>query len=328
MVSLPFLEKLSAGLKGLSPKTKVLVGVSGGRDSMCLLHSLLILGYSKLVVCHFNHQLRGRSAQADENFVRRQADKKNLRFESGYADTRTFATARKISLETAGRELRYAFFVEAAKRTRCFTLLLAHHADDQLETCWFNFLRGTGVAGLAGMRRESVYKTNRRSLRIMRPLLQVFSSEIIEFTRDRKIPFREDATNLDVSFTRNRIRRELLPFVDQKFGTAHREAVLRCAEILADEEDWLRAIIEEFSYADQLRYKELMKAPLALQRRVLRRWLVQEGVPEVGFVEVERVRSLIQNPHSQPAKVNLPANIHARRRAGVLFLEKGKRSGE
>jgi tRNA(Ile)-lysidine synthase len=223
MSSVPFLEKLSAGLKDLSPKTKVLVGVSGGRDSMCLLHGLLMLGYRKLVVCHFNHQLRGRSAQADENFVRRQA--KNLQFESSYADTRVFATVRKISLETAGRILRYAFFVDVAKRTRCRTLLLAHHADDQLETCWLNFLRGTGIAGLAGMRRESVYKTKKCSLRIVRPFLQVLRSEIMEFTHDQKIPFREDATNLDVSFTRNRIRRELLPFIDQKFGTAHREAV-------------------------------------------------------------------------------------------------------
>jgi hypothetical protein len=86
----------------------------------------------------------------------------------------------------------------------------------------------------------------------------------------------------------------------------------------------MRASVEEFACGDQLRYQDLLKLPLALQRRVLRQWLVQGGVSEVGFAEVERVRSLIQNPHSRPAKVNLPANIHARRRAGILFLERGK----
>ena len=225
-------------------------------------------------------------------------------------------------METAGRELRYAFFFEVAKRTRCSTLLLGHHADDQLETCWLNFLRGTGIAGLAGMRRESIYKANKRSLHVIRPLLRIFRWEIIQFVSDQKIPFREDITNTDVSFTRNRIRHELLPFVDQKFGITHREAALRCAEILADEEDWMRASVDQFPYGPQLFYKELLILPLALQRRVLRRWLVQEGVPEVGFAEVERVRSLMSNSPSRPAKINLPANIHVRRRTGILFLEK------
>lgn len=320
----PFLEKLSAGLEGLARKTKALVGVSGGRDSMTLLNGLLILGYRKLVICHLNHQIGATVDRMDENFVARQARQKNLPFESKRVDLQRFAADHKISLETAGRELRYAFYTEVARHTRCSLILLGHHADDQLETCWLNFLRGTGIAGLAGMRRESLYQIKgRRPLRVWRPLLKVPHSEIVRFAQDRHLPFREDLSNSDISFTRNRIRHELLPFIDRKFGTAHRDAVLRCAEILADEEDWMKALAQEFPCKQQMPYKDLLHLPLALQRRVLRRWLLQAGVPGVGFVEVERVRSLLLDRPGlrRPAKVNLPAGIHARRRAGMLFLE-------
>lgn len=300
----------------------MLVAVSGGCDSMCLLYGLLALGYCRLVVCHLNHQLRGRASLADERFVARQAQKLGLPIALARAQTRQFASDRRISLETAGRELRHAFFAETAKRIRCFTLLLAHHADDQLETCWLNFLRGTGIAGLAGMRQESVRRVGRGSLQILRPLLQISRSKIAQFVCERKILFREDATNIDTRWTRNRIRHELLPFLDQKFGTTYRKAVLRCAAILAEEEDWIRESADQFSCGPQLSYKELLNLPIALQRRVLRQWLVRQGVPEVGFVEVERVRSLFAKSALRPAKVNLPAGIHARRRAGILFLEK------
>jgi tRNA(Ile)-lysidine synthase len=320
-----FLKKLSRGLTRFSPETKFLVGISGGRDSMCLLYGLLTLGYQQLILCHLNHQLRGAAARIDERFVISQAQELGLSLRLARAQTEQFASDQGFCTEMAGRELRYAFFAEVAKETHCATLLLAHHADDQLETCWINLLRGTGTAGLAGMRMESARRIKEErgsTLRIIRPLLGLFRSEVVQFSHERKVPFREDATNLDTNLMRNRIRHELLPFLDRRFGISYRKAILRCTEILADEEDWMKGITESFSYETQLAYKKLCSLPRGLQRRILRQWLLKQGVPEVDFAAVERIRSLIALPLSKPAKVNLPFGVHARRRSGVLFLER------
>jgi tRNA(Ile)-lysidine synthase len=289
---------------------------------MCLLHGLFALGYRRLVVCHLNHQLRGKASLADEKFVVRQANQLALDIKVARADTRKFALDNKISLEAAGRELRYAFFGAIAKQTRCSILFLAHHADDQLETCLFNFLRGTGVAGLAGMRRTSTRIIDGCHMKLIRPLLDVSRLEILQFANEQKIPFREDGSNKDTRWTRNRIRHELLPFLDQKFGITYREAILRCARILAEEENWMRDSAEQFPLNAPLRYRQLLNLPIALQRRIIRRWLMEQELPDVGFVEVERIRELFIHSTAGPAKVNLPGNIHARRRAGILFLEK------
>src|SRR3989442_779417 len=117
------------------PKHCYLVGVSGGRDSVALLHWLRASGYSNLIVCHLNHQLRGRSAAGDARFVQKLSAKYDLDLKSGSANVRTTATRKKISIETAARAARYSFFAKVAERTRCHTIFLAHHADDLVETC-------------------------------------------------------------------------------------------------------------------------------------------------------------------------------------------------
>lgn len=297
---------------------------------MCLLYGLLELGYRQLTICHLNHQLRGRAAKIDESFVTYQAKKLGVSLKVARAQTEQFASDRGFCIEMAGRELRYAFFAKVAKDINCSTLLLAHHANDQLETCWINFLRGTGIAGLAGMRRESIHQVNMErvhggtTLRVVRPMLKILHSDIVQFTSKWKVPFQEDCTNQDINLMRNRIRHELLPFLDKQFGSTYRNAILRCSEILADEEDWMREVTDQFSCEAQLAYKGIRTLHRALQRRILRRWLVKQEVSDVGFAEVERIRGLVIHPYSRPAKVNLPAGIHVRRRSGMLFLERPK----
>src|SRR6266513_5129925 len=132
---------------------RYLIGVSGGRDSVALLHWLINLGYKKLIVCHLNHQLRGRSSDADARVVEKVARKYRVDCELGAANVRVLAKKKKMSIETAAREARYSFFAKAAKRHRCHTIFLAHHADDLVETFLFNLIRGAGLTGLAGMRK-------------------------------------------------------------------------------------------------------------------------------------------------------------------------------
>jgi tRNA(Ile)-lysidine synthase len=290
-----------------------LVGVSGGRDSMALLHALQRLGFERLVVCHLDHGLRGKRSRSDANFVSRQAARLGFEAESARAKTKAFAKVTGRSLEAAARELRRAFFLECSKRRRCRTLLLAHHADDQVETCLFNFLRGSGAAGLAGMKPEST----QNGLRIVRPMLEIRRSEISSFVAANKIPFREDHTNAESAHTRNRIRNLVLPVIDRAFGESFRQAVLRASQIFRQEDAWMESLTPEVS--EKLSCAALRAMPDALRHRTVLRWLRHCGVPEPGFAETRRVLSLL-NTGDGPSRVSLPGSLHARRREGEIFL--------
>src|SRR5262245_28807668 len=160
--------------RGFPPDARYLIGVSGGRDSVALLHWLVSLGYERLIVCHLNHRLRGRSSDADAEFVKRLVGRYNqdlvgqaprlsgartgkrrarptktgrIQLELGSANIRALAKKQKMSIETAAREARYAFFAETARRRNCRTIFVAHHADDLVETFLINLFRGAGSAG-------------------------------------------------------------------------------------------------------------------------------------------------------------------------------------
>ncbi len=325
-----FEAQLAAALRVHSPEDRYLVGVSGGRDSVALLHGLRTAGYRKLVVGHLDHGLRGEASAEDARFVARLAAEWELPLESGTADVPALARRGKRSLETAARETRYAFFAGAAGRRRCRAVFLAHHADDQVETFLFNLLRGSGPVGLAAMAADGVRTIGRRRLRVLRPLLGVWRAEIDAYVRAHGLAWREDATNADPTHaTRNRLRAEIIPLLERTMGREVRPAVWRTADILRAEEMWLGELLTaEGPHPERLPVKILAAAPLGKQRRILRVWLAERGVTGVGYAEVERVRSLLDTDQG-PAKVNLPGGGHARRRAGVLFVElspSGKRS--
>src|SRR6266446_3665249 len=181
----------TAALAGLPNDRRYLIGVSGGRDSVALLHWLLAHGYRKLIVCHFEHGLRGRAGKADARFVEQLAQSYALPFEGGAAEVPALAREAAQSIETAARNERLAFFTRIARRRRCLTIFLAHHADDQVETFLLNLFRGAGGRGLGAMRPRSSYG----ALQIVRPLLGVWGSEIDHYLEEHRLKFREDATN-------------------------------------------------------------------------------------------------------------------------------------
>src|SRR6267378_3423285 len=232
---------------------RYLIGVSGGRDSVALLHWLTNVGYRKLIFCHLNHQLRGRSSDADARFVQKLVEGHNqefvalahrvpgsrtgkrsarpiprrpdLHFELGTVNVRAFATKQKMSIETAARDSRYSFFAKVAKRRRCHTIFLAHHADDLVETFLINLLRGAGLTGLAAMREVSTRPIGAVDLRIVRPLLSVWRSEIDVYVRAHRLKFREDASNKNLSPLRNRIRHRVVPYLEKTLGRNIRPAI-------------------------------------------------------------------------------------------------------
>ena len=301
------------------PDARYLIGISGGRDSVTLLHWLISVGYKKLIVCHLNHQLRGRSSDADARFVQKLAETYQTGFERGAANIGALAKKKKMSIETAAREARYSFFAKAAKRHRCHTMFLAHHADDLVETFLLNLIRGAGLTGLAGMREVTSRHFDGVDLTIVRPLLSVWRTDIDKYVRERHLRFREDATNKTLAATRNRIRNRIIPYLEKILGRNIRHNIWRTAMIAAEEEKWIDNEAPDFTNA-QLSVPELRALPVALQRRAIMKWLRTQNISEVGFDVIERVRSLADR-QAPIAKVNLPGDRHARRRAGRIFLE-------
>jgi tRNA(Ile)-lysidine synthase len=305
-------------LQGFSLTSRYLVGVSGGRDSAALLHWLAEMGYRDLVVCHLNHELRGRVATADAKFVEELAKEYGLEFEGDKINVRVLAVRKKMSIETAGRIARYEFFAGTAKRKRARTIFLAHHADDLVETFLINLFRGAGTTGLAGMREISTRRVSDVELTIVRPLLGVWRDEIDQYVEGNRVKFREDASNRDLSPLRNRIRHRVIPFLEKTLGRNIRASVWRAATIRAEEESFFGELLPE--NLTELEAKQLRTMPLTLQRRTLREWLRVHRVADVNFALVERVRDLIEATN-RVAKTNLPGNRHARRRAGKIFIE-------
>jgi tRNA(Ile)-lysidine synthase len=301
------------------PNAPYLIGVSGGRDSVALLHWLTNLGYTKLIVCHLNHQLRGRSSAADARFVEKLAARYGVDFELGSANVRAIAKKKKNSIETAAREARYSFFAKTAKRRRCNTIFLGHHADDLVETFLLNLIRGAGLTGLAAMRDVSSREIDGFDLMIVRPLLSVWRSDIDRYVQEYHLRFREDVTNKNLAATRNRIRNRIIPYLEKILGRNLRQNIWRTAIIAAEEEKWLDNEVPDSTNPD-LSLPKLRALPLALQRRAILKWLRAQNISDLGFDVIERVRSLADR-EAPIAKVNLPRDRHVRRRAGRIFVE-------
>ena len=300
--------------------TPALIGVSGGRDSVALLRMLLDLGHAKLTVCHLDHGLRSESVE-DAVFVASLCRRLGLPCHSVRVDVGELAQTKKQSTETAARTARYSFFASVAKELGINRVFLAHHADDQVETFLFNLFRGSGTAGLRGMRPVSSRTIDGVELQLRRPMLGIWRREIDAFVSKQNLPYREDHSNADPRHTRNRVRGEIMPFLEGTFGRDVRPALWRAAEILGAEDEWIEAslALDAEEAPAEIPVARVGDLPVAIQRRLLHRWLHARGIADVSFEDVEAVRALLGG--GRPAKVNLAGGFHARRRAGKLFIE-------
>jgi tRNA(Ile)-lysidine synthase len=310
---------LDLPLPGMRPPgrgQKILVAVSGGLDSMVLLHSLKALAPAQnweLFVAHFNHGLRGRASDGDEAFVEKAASAMNLPFHLGRADVRQLAKTEKVSIEMAARQVRHEFFARTASLHRINTVALAHHADDQVELFFLRLLRGAGGSGLAGMQWVSPSPVI-DSISLVRPLLDVPRAMLEEFAREHGIRYREDATNLSTDFLRNRTRRELLPLLRRKYQAGLNKTILRSMEITGAESELIakmaKAWLEQQAFwsgeRTGPRRSSFVKAifeelPRAIQRQVLVQQIIKLGVtPDFELIETLRhssKRPVAINPH-------------------------------
>ncbi len=221
----------------------VLVAVSGGPDSVALLRAVCRTaqpGQGRLRAAHFNHRWRGAQADEDQRFVVALCASLGLPCEVGAAESAQPGLAPD-GLEAAAREARYRFLLETAQRTGARYVVTGHTADDQAETILHHILRGTGLLGLAGMRRARALSP---MVTLARPLLDVRRSEVIEYLAELEQPYRDDATNADRSLTRNRIRHELLPLLEREYAPAVAESLVRSGALAADAQEVLESLAE------------------------------------------------------------------------------------
>jgi tRNA(Ile)-lysidine synthase len=303
----------------LSPDRPYLVGVSGGRDSVALLHWFVQHGCENLIACHLNHRLRGAASERDAKFVEKFVEQCDVDLEMGSADVRALAKKQKISIEAAGREARYKFFARVAKLHDARTVLLGHHADDLVETFLINLFRGSGTAGLSAMREVSKRRVDDVDLTIVRPFVGIWRNEIDEYIKLQRLKFREDESNKDIAALRNRIRRRIIPYLEKALGRNIRQNIWRAAMIAAEEETWIDAQLPN-ALDGELAITKLRDLPIALQRREILKWLRARKITNIGFDVVESVRCLVERD-ARVAKINLSEDRHVRRRAGKIFIE-------
>lgn len=275
-----------------APGLPILVGVSGGIDSMTLLDVLdrLRLRQSlKLGVAHLDHGLRGSHSRADARLVRSNSQLRGLPYFEERAEVKRHARTHGWSLEMAGRDLRHTFFARTAQRFGAKLIALGHQADDQVELCFLRLLRGTGGDGLAGMRSCSGLPGS-AAFTILRPLLTVTREEICRYAREHQVPFREDASNLESTFLRNRVRHELLPLLHARFQAKLGPAILRAMEVIGAEADLAQQLADGWLASQEPGSFDGLHT--AVQRRVIHQQLLRAGIgPEFQLIEKLRLHS-------------------------------------
>ena len=232
----------------------VVVGVSGGPDSLCLLHVLWCLAddYDLMLhVAHLNHRIRGAEADADAAFVADLAAEWGLPCAITARDVPALAHQHKLAMEEAARQVRYTFLAEVARQVGSRTVAVGHNADDQAETVLMHFLRGAGLAGLRGMLPKTPLSDYRllegqtgAALSLVRPLLETPRAEIEAYCAEHGLRPRFDRSNLDTTYFRNRLRHELLPYLET-YRSNIREVIRRMARVVVDDYALLREVLEE-----------------------------------------------------------------------------------
>tara|TARA_Y100000588_G_scaffold327282_1_gene362174 strand:- start:515 stop:1855 length:1341 start_codon:yes stop_codon:yes gene_type:complete len=268
----------------------ILLAVSGGVDSMVLLHALANNLGRRLVMGHFNHQLRGRASLADQRLVEKMAARLGVELEVGKWKMREPAISRH-GMEMAAREARLEFLARIARRHRCGFVATGHHADDQVETFFWRLLRGAGGLGLSGMKPLNFFP-GQPELRLIRPMLVYGKSQILEYARCAGVPFREDESNQELGRVRNRIRHRLLPRLHEEFGASAEEMVRRSMDLVGADADCVRELAAAWLESGGGRFEDLHPA---MQRWVIWLQFVEMGV-EPGHGRIEGLRLHADKP--------------------------------
>ncbi len=313
----------------ISQGDRVLVGVSGGPDSVALLHLLKRLekklGLS-LFVAHLDHMFRGKESRDEADFVTTLCSAWQIPLFRKEIDVPKYLAKNHVSAQQGARDVRYRFYYEIVKRIGADRIALGHHADDQAETVLLNLIRGTGLKGLRGI---PPVRDN-----IIRPLLEIHKSEILNYCNQRVLPFCEDSSNLKTVYLRNKIRLELMPLLKEQYNTKIVDSLINLSEIVRDEELYLDFLVNGIldsiilSRAENnivLDLEKLLVQPPALKRRIIitvYSFLTREEA-SLSYEHVNKVLELAAN-QDESVKMQLPGGYFLVKRHGVLEMTSDK----
>lgn len=307
----------------LTTDRPIIVGVSGGPDSLCLMEVLRQAGYP-IIVAHFNHQLRPESA-SDATVVEQTAARLMIPSMVDSADVRAYADAEGQSIEEAARNLRYQFMFNLARQRNAQAVAVGHTADDQVETVLMHFLRGSGLSGLKGMSHRTFLKIFDPEIPIVRPLLDIWREETIVYCSANGLRPHYDSTNDSLNFLRNRMRHLLIPNLES-YNPKFREAILRMTQSLKADHSFLNATLDAAwhecvadTHPDVITFDlaQLSSRPVGLQRNLIRQSVqVLRPGQEIDFAALERASNFINDPE-RPPSANLKGGLH-------LFCEEEK----
>jgi len=303
----------------VSSQSRLLVAVSGGPDSVCLLHILVKLQEElgiRLHVAHLNHQLRGAESKADAQYASNLARRLGIPATIEQRDVKAYQKDKHISLEEAAREVRYTFLAQVAKAIGASQVAVGHTMDDHIETILMHLVRGTGTRGLRGLQPHTEWQSSGNSLIIIRPLLQVSREETANYCHGHKLMPRIDTSNLSLSPLRNRIRYQLLPLL-KSYNPQVTEALLRTASIASDD---LAVIDKDGSqlWAEIAQRQEntiildkerLLELPPALKRHLLRMSIEKllGNVKDIEMRHIEEIMSALTKPAGK--RLSLPGGL-------------------
>jgi len=326
----PLKTRIRERLQSLLPSQgTVLAGISGGADSVALLALLAeIIPDSKkrLRAVHIHHGLRGKDADRDQALVIRLCDRLGISYAVYSRQVNQEAKKLGIAIEEAGRKARQACFLDAARIYKSRTVALAHHLDDQAETLLLNLLRGAGGQGLAAMRlsRPFPHAQAPKGLRLIRPLLEVSKHELESFLREQGISWRRDKSNRDLNFSRNRIRRILLPKLVRDFNPQIKSLLARSAQALARDDELLNHLAQRSlqrlaaplpTAGLKLSRKSFNRLSEGLRWRVLALLWEQLKIPQKSTQHLERIMSAAAQKH---AGLSLPGGWRLTAKADTM----------
>ncbi len=297
----------------------LLVAVSGGQDSVCLLHILVKLKTKlniKLHVAHLNHQLRGAESEADAQYVTCLAQELAIPATIEKRDVKAYQTQHRLSPEEAAREVRYTFLSDAAQTIGADRVAVAHTTDDNIETILMHLIRGSGSRGLRGLQSTSLWRSSGKSLVIIRPLLQVSREETAAYCQKHQLMPRIDASNLSLSPLRNRIRLELLPRL-QNYNPRIVDALQRTSRLAGEalaflDEECLRLwdrVVRQQGEAFLLDKTEFLKLPTVLQRHLLRMTIekILGNLKDIELRHIEQIMAALTKPAGK--RLSLPEGL-------------------
>ena len=308
---------------------KIVVGVSGGHDSMSLLYVLESLkkelGF-EMVVAHINHGIRGKQADEDEEYVRNISKELNLPFYSCKVNMDDYAKEYKITSEEAGREIRYNFFRKILKDVDGTKIAVAHNRNDQAETLMMRFMRGTGIDGLRGMEFET--------REIIRPLLDIERKDIEEYCKELNVSPRIDPTNAMPIYGRNKVRIELIPYIEKTFNSAIINTLSRTSEIMKIDSDFLMIYSEE-KFIESLNKSDEISVTLdinkincfheSIKTRVIRRAIeeLNSSLKGIEKKHIEDILKLIKSDKTGKS-IDITNNIRVKTSYDNLIIEKNE----